>query len=62
MTKSDDIPDNHLVKVEHIPVPEGMIMVEVDGRKMFFTEKSYVETWDKLARLWEDLYYGKHRG
>ena len=62
MMTNDDIPDNHLVKVERIPVPKDMIMVEIDGRKMFFTEKSYVDTFDKLARLWEDLYYGKHKG
>lgn len=53
----------NVIKVRRIPVPENMIEVNVNDGKciMFFTERTFVETFENVARLWEDLYYDKNR-
>jgi hypothetical protein len=52
----------NVIKVKRIPVPENMIEVNVNDGKciMYFTERTFVESFETVARLWEDLYYGKH--
>lgn len=49
------------VSVKYIPIPPKTIQVLFNGRDYYFTEDKFIETFDQLARLWEDLYYANNR-